>query len=226
MNRAKTLKNFLDHKICFDPKAKISLYKAAIILTLVILTTFITLWFLKDVLFPGQISYYDYRIKELQQHLDIYPEDRIAVLELAMNYYLKGEEKKGIRLVEKVLAKYPHDAKALLNLGLMLSDRGQYQESIKALEKLTQVKPGFEVAKVSFYLGRSYYETGNYRDSLRNLEQAVLRDPGYPVAYYYLGLAYEKTGDHTKAIKTLQKGIYLSGSYPEAEKALRRLASQ
>ncbi|MHB8172523.1 MAG: tetratricopeptide repeat protein [Thermincolia bacterium] len=226
MNQGNTLKSFLEHKITFDPKASISIYKAAIILTSVTLVTLGAIWFLKGVLNPGPASYYDYRIEKLQQHLHNHPEDKAAVLELAMNLYLKGEEKRGIALVEEVLAKYPKNPEALFNLGLMLSDRGQYQESIKVLENLTQVKPGFEGAKVNFYLGRSYFEIENYWDSLRNLEQAVLRDPGYPVAYYYLGMTNEKLGNHNKAIKALQQGIYLAGTYPEAEKALRRLASQ
>lgn len=171
----------------------------------------------------AKTSYYQERIREIQEALRTHPEDNAAAVELAMTLYLKGDQSQGIALAKQIAENLPEDCNALFNLGLMLADNGNYREAITNLEKIVSINPGFEAGKVRFYLGRSYVQTGNYRKALQHLQLAVQHDPGNAVAYYYLGQAHERLGNLSKAVEAFRMAIRLTGKYPEAEAALRRL---
>jgi len=224
MSQGKSLRAFLNSRVTINANARISRNKALLILMITAIVLISAgLWLGSRVFGPQNLSYYDYRIQELKEIVREHPEDRVAVMELAMTLYLKGNTRQGISLARKVLNKYPEDPNVLFNLGIMLNDRGDFHESIELLERLFKIHPGFETEKVSFYLGKGYFKTGDYRRALDNLERSVKLDRGNPVAYYYLGRVNEELGKIHNAIEAYKQAILLAGNYPEAEFALRKL---
>lgn len=227
MNRGSSLGKFLNFKLTVNPDKRVSVKFVLIFVSLTaIIITAAGFWVVRNLSSSAQNSYYDNHIRELQEILRDYPEDRVVAMELAMTLYLNGDVKKAVALAKKYYEKYPDDRNVLLNLGLILSDRGDYGEAVVLLEKLNRRYPGFEAGKVALNLGKNFSELGEYRKARTYLEQAVIIEPGSPPAYYYLGRARERLGDNVNAAAAYRQAILLAGTYPEAEKALKGITGK
>ncbi len=208
-----------------DLNMEISKKKAALSIALLVVAIMISGRFLMSRFANSGGSYYDLREQELKSTLANSPANTGAALELALTAYLKGDTDQGIKLAQELYQQNPKDPSAAFYLGIMLNDAGDFKESFSLLNRLAQNNPGFQTAKVRFYLGRSQYEFGKYQQAVASLQQSVLYDASYPVAYYYMGQAWVKLGKPEEAKKAYQTALSLNPNYPEVKQALAQLTN-
>lgn len=224
MRFGQKIKNLLEYKISIDPNARLNRQKALRILGVVTAAVVILGYVMGEKLIWGidNRSVYDRQIDVLQQ-ASKNPDNPESKTDLALTYYLKGENDKAQELFEEVLKQDQDNPAANIYYGLILADLKQYRDALPYLLRGTRKEP--EREKLAYiYLGISYYQLGGYDQALSNLELGTKLDPGSALGHFYLGLAYKKRGDKQNARTALEKALTLSGNnYPEAVKELKEL---
>jgi predicted TPR repeat methyltransferase len=120
------------------------------------------------------------------------PRDPDALNFLGMLEFQRGEQARGITLLQKAVKSAPANPHAWLNLGNMMMGIGQYEDGARAYERATELAPDF---------WRAWFNRGICLRRLRRLDEAVkcLRTtislkPDHDLAYERLGVILYRAG--------------------------------
>jgi tetratricopeptide (TPR) repeat protein len=137
-----------------------------------------------------------------------YPDDVRGASVLAASQLQKGENEKGIRILQELLAVDPNNAEAYNLIGYYYGYRGDYEKAVEALTKYKFISP--DNANPFDSLGEVQAYSGRYNEALENLHRALAIKPDFVESYRHLGVAYEGMGEYTKAFDSYVKAAELS----------------
>ena len=139
---------------------------------------------------PADLSYYKGRLKEFQRD----PEGAIALydqalsheenhtqalLRLAVNVDLRGEDEEARELYERALLTPPVNIACVLNLGILYEDMGNYRRAMQCFDLILQTDPEHQRARIYrrdavAALNQYYDEDQERREDKRN---KIMRTP-------------------------------------------------
>jgi arylsulfatase A-like enzyme/Tfp pilus assembly protein PilF len=134
------------------------------------------------------------------------PADRtalFALMEQTSDLFVRGEYRKVIPLLQRMLREDPHNLDAALRLATAHSTLGQEAEAEAAFAKAREIAPGS--ADVRTYLGLHYARTRDWRRALPLLERSVAEAPDRLPALEGLAGLREREERWAEAIELRQR---------------------
>jgi len=166
-------------------------------------------------------KYFSRSEEMLKEAWDINKSRQNAPLVLAKNYLIAGENQKGIKVLEELIASNSEFKEPHWFLGLALMQDGQKERGRQELEKGKDFGIGFNQGNI-LYLIDVYAETNDYEKIIPLYEILIARDPNNPQYYASLAFAYAAAGNEEKVVFNLNKAVELQPALaPEAEKFLQ-----
>lgn len=142
---------------------------------------------------------YDEAIAKYLAVLEENPDSTLAMYELSMSYYSKGDKVKAKEMAFRG-AKYISDDLALFygTIANILDDEGRPEEAIKLYrdaEDILKSYPGFQkqLASIYYNLGITYFRLKKYTESRTELKKAVENNFAYGSPHYLLAVVYNGT---------------------------------
>ncbi|MGB0979822.1 MAG: tetratricopeptide repeat protein, partial [Croceimicrobium sp.] len=150
----------------------------------------------------------------LKLALKLFPEDEIALYNLALCYDLLEHPEEGVSYLEGFIDTNPYSEIAWYHLGLMQAKMEHYSEALKALDYSILIDEFFSAA---------YYEKARilelefrYQEAAETYQATFEYDGASGYGYYKTGLCYLKLGKEQKAEKFLNKAIQEDAELEEA----------
>lgn len=134
------------------------------------------------------------------------PADRtvlFALMEQTSDLFVRGEYRKVIPLLQRMLREDPHNLDAALRLATAHSTLGQEAEAEAAFAKAREIAPGS--ADVRTYLGLHYARTRDWRRAVPLLERSVAEAPDRLPALEGLAALREREERWPEAIELRQR---------------------
>ena len=91
---------------------------------------------------------YDEAMAAYEKAIERNPAHRRALLHLALNCDLNGEDGRAVELYERCAALQPTFVAALINLGVLYEDRANYEGAIECYKRVLAIDPGHERAQL------------------------------------------------------------------------------
>lgn len=142
------------------------------------------------------------------------PASSMALNNLGVIYYHRGERQKGLELVKRALAEDPRNAEAHLNLGVILREEGKAEEAIASFRQALRWLPHY--ARPHAELCSTLADRGNYDEALRHGEEAVRLDPNSALARAALGSALAGLGRFEEAAERFEQAVKLDPNLADA----------
>jgi glycosyltransferase involved in cell wall biosynthesis len=144
-------------------------------------------------------EYYLLGKKKLEERGD----DRLALLELALQAAELKKFDEAIDLWHRLLKIEPDFAKAHFNLGYIYLKLGQYEAGIKASKKASELDPNIKETVLNYSSCELY--GGSVGNAAEALENAVRKYPDYIPSIALLGIAYIVGGKHNEGFACIEK---------------------
>jgi tetratricopeptide (TPR) repeat protein len=132
-----------------------------------------------------------------------------------------GAARRGIGLLQKVIALQPTLADAQVQLAKLLRVDGQVAEAIAALEKAIELAPDSAAAHND--LGLIHLADGSPIEALACFDEAVAISSGLAIGHFNRGLAFEGQGLHSQAVAAFRQAIAINPDFAEAHAKLGNL---
>ncbi len=120
---------------------------------------------------------------------------------------LKGDLKKAVSLMEKVVKTDPKDFEAWTELGTVHFRREKYKDAEKCYGKALEARPDYMLALIN--LGKVRIAEKEFQKALETLERALELEPDRPEVSRLVGEAYLGLKQGSKAVGYLNKAISL-----------------
>lgn len=146
----------------------------------------------------GQVGDYQPGIADLQQALQLAPDDLNAQLGLAEVLSYQGNYPESIRLYRAALERAPENEKARTELGLALSYAGQNEEALRQIETVLRANPNSTDAQIAraSTLGRAR----RFDESIALFRAILRRDPKSQRAQLGLAESLVAAGQFPQAV--------------------------
>ncbi|MBU0483171.1 MAG: tetratricopeptide repeat protein [Proteobacteria bacterium] len=149
--------------------------------------------------------------------MDVFPQDAKLIFEYALFLEEKGDQKKAIEYMAKVLEINPRDPYALNYLGYVWAENGENLE--QALEYIkAAIAIRSEDGFVRDSLGWVYFKLGKIEQAIVELQKAREMEPEDPTINEHLGDAFVKAGQYKKALVAYEKALSLAGNKTDRAK--------
>jgi SpoIID/LytB domain protein len=133
---------------------------------------------------------------------------------LSKLYYLNGDSKKSLQLLEQIKKK---DWYSFLYLGLIYQDLGEVDLAVKFYRKSLRLRQTsialWRLAKISYY-------NQDYKEAAKNFSQVISFDSSIRLTHYYLGDCYLKENKFKDAYSYFSKAVNF---YPHIEEIKQKL---
>ena len=129
-------------------------------------------------------------------------------------YLLVGNNERGVRNLEEVLAAAPNNAAVWSNLSEGLRRLGRLNEAVEASRKALSLKPDHAEAHIN--MGNALQAQGKLDDAIALYRKALTLMPGYAEAYFNMGNALKDQGKPNDAIASYRQALTLKHDYAEA----------
>ncbi|NTU52594.1 MAG: tetratricopeptide repeat protein [Chlorobiaceae bacterium] len=127
-----------------------------------------------------------------------------ANLDLAASYDLLGQQKRTLKLYEKVLKLDAHNTIAMNNLAFLLAEEGiRLQQAFLLASNAVMLDP--ENGVYLDTLGWVHFKLGNYDIARQLFEKAIAAGTEEAEIYQHLGQSYRELGNEPKAIEMFGK---------------------
>ncbi|TKB44675.1 tetratricopeptide repeat protein [Thalassotalea mangrovi] len=156
----------------------------------------------------------------LQKVLNIAPQHRAALSNLAIHYRKQGDIMKALTTWNRLLSLNPNDIRALYQSGLLNHQLKKYCESELLLKKALLLNP--DNVNIKLALGQSYLHQEKLELAEQEFQSIIENSPTNIAALNNLGIVYKKQCVWNKAILVLEKGLSMAPNQPEL---LKNLAS-
>lgn len=162
-------------------------------------------------------------LREIETVLSKAPENKGALMTLAVIQEKQKRYEKASETYEKLLALDPNFVPALNNLAYLCAERlGRFDKSYELARKarsLDSTSPA-----VADTLGWALFKRGDYQQALALLEESVAKSTGSPEIGYHLGMTHYMMGHENAARTAFQKAIAAKEDFPSRTEAESRLA--
>ena len=157
-------------------------------------------------------------IEELQQALDLDPEDHNVHNSLGVCYGVLGAYEKALKIFETTASLVPDDAMAVYNAGLALMRMGDQKQALDRFLEADALEeaPG----EAGIQIGRIYLDMKKPAKALPFLEKAARRKAESGIAHRYLGEALAALDRIEPSITAYKKAIRFNPHDAEALSAL------
>lgn len=155
-------------------------------------------------------------IQEMQKHVERYPHDARARMQLSYAYRVAGVLEGAYREVEAALALSPRKPHFWIEAGLLLWDGGDAARANDAFQKAYALAPQFP--ELSLYAAMGKIAIGELEEAERVVGEAY--GTTTPVDHDLLALAYARAGAWKPLIALLARRAQKEGAGPEAWFAL------
>lgn len=137
--------------------------------------------------------------------IDFSPDEPEGYLQMASEYYNKGEFENAIFLFNKALAIEPASAEVLSKIGVIKSEQGKTDQAIYYTQKALEINDGYEEAY--FTLGNSLLNKGDYEEALDVFNTLLELNPNIENIHLLIGLTNLYLGDYKLAISEFQQEL-------------------
>ena len=127
------------------------------------------------------------------------------VLELAWDYYYKGDYKAAMRRFNQVWLLNPNNAEAFFGFGRLMDKKDNFDEAIKMYTKAIQINPRYEDAYNNRGLG--YADKGDYKQAISDFTKAIQIDPNDSQTYHDRASCYVQLKEYEKALLDFTKAL-------------------
>lgn len=132
----------------------------------------------------------------------------------ARRLFKRGEYRKAIVALKRVIEIKPDTAEAWYNMGIAYYELGEYNMAIEAYEKAIKIKKDLFGAWTN--IGFAYHELGKYRAAINAYERAIEIKPDLAEAWYCIGIAFYKLGEHREAENSYERAIEIKPDLAES----------
>lgn len=158
------------------------------------------------------IGYYEERevpmaIRELNQAIEIYPENDAALFLLAFIFQGRRDYEEAERLYLRVMEVAPDRMDVRNNLGTVYLEQGRWEEAAERFRELTRMPTYQTPGHAHNNLGWALYQLGDVRGALEQFELAVMFQPDMCLAYNNQGLMYEELGNVAAAQRSYERAL-------------------
>jgi adenylate cyclase len=145
---------------------------------------------------------YDLTISELQQAIDLNPNDAQSYSILGRNFLYLGRTEEATRLLEASLRFDPDtDPVTFMTLGLAYYLKGRYEDSISLLKRGLASEPNFVGNHIA--LAAAYAQSGRSEEAAQEAATVLRLDPFFELESY--GTVFRNPADRTAIIDGLRK---------------------
>lgn len=166
-----------------------------------------------------KLGYAYYQLRDYDTSIEYYKKTNLNnsmnLSNMALAYYMKGENGEALRLLRKSLQIDPYNGTARSNLPLVQKAFNSKLQSM-ANENSTHPEHYFE-------LGNMFVDAQNYQDALLQFLKAVSLSPNYEQALINAGNCYYMLKDYNKAISSFQKVLDINPNNNQANRNLSHL---
>lgn len=154
-----------------------------------------------------ELSNYKEAIAVYNKTLELDPDNKDLIYELALLYSTMNDEKAAIKYFELAAQKgYKTDLDYYENLGLAYLDN-DLKKGVETLNKVLESKPGNP--DILFQIAQAYYKVQKFQEAAETYYKVYQTDPANSRALYMTGVAFQKKGDKNKGIELCEKAIQM-----------------
>jgi arylsulfatase A-like enzyme/Flp pilus assembly protein TadD len=135
--------------------------------------------------------------KQLRKALELDHKNAVAVHDLGIIYYKRGDLEKAVSLIEQAVRLEPSSPVPRQHLGRLYMEMERNEEAATVLEAAAALDP--ENADIRLGYGLALQKIGNTTGALQQYREALRLDPDLHMAYYRLALALASTGQYEDA---------------------------
>ncbi len=157
-------------------------------------------------------------IKESKEILTASPEDVLALTNLGLSYFMKGDFEQAITHYKKVLIVDPQNVDVLTNIARTYYLKGEYDLAIMHYATLIAIKP--DDFMTQYGLGLVYLKKNEIDLAFNHFKLALKFNPKYAVAHANLGQIYYYKNEFDLAIKHLKTVLEINPKYAEIDMLL------
>lgn len=152
--------------------------------------------------------------KYLQRAHKSYPDNMLALYDLAYCCERLQKFDEGIELYKLYIDKDPYSEYAWFNLGLVYVQQQLYDEAIHALDYATTINSSFSSAY--FNKANCYMAIEDYHNALEAYQELSKLEPDNEIAHFYTADCCEKLGMTEEAITYYEKTLDIDPEFAEA----------
>ncbi|NSW93687.1 MAG: tetratricopeptide repeat protein [Bacteroidales bacterium] len=159
------------------------------------------------------LNYYEHLIPYLLRLIDLEPEYKAHLYDLAYAYEKTGDFSKSIQYYKKYLEEEPFSDSAWYNLGIIYNKMDQYEKALEAYDFALAINSNNTFAL--FNKGNILNTLERYGEAVSVYHEYLENEPDSFEALTYLGECYEKIDEIVLAKKYYQEAIEIEPEYPE-----------
>lgn len=125
----------------------------------------------------------------------------------ARAYLARGEPRKAVAHLRKLLEVEPHSMAAMSNLIQAYSKTGEHEKAVECARRVLEMKPGSATALNN--LGYCYLDFKRPREAEESFRAALLSDPGFAPAHFGLGRLALEAGRKDDALEEFRAAARL-----------------
>ncbi len=165
-----------------------------------------------------KLGYAYYQLKNYPKAIEYYKKtnqgNSMNLSNMALAYYMNGENGEAVRLLQKSLQLNPENQTAKQNLPMV---KQAFERKLQAMKKEQSNDPQH------FYeLGNLFVEQDNYKDALQSFEMAVKLNPGFTGAIINKGNCHYMLKDYNNAISAFESVLKID---PNSQIAIKNLST-
>jgi tetratricopeptide (TPR) repeat protein len=166
-----------------------------------------------------KLGYAYYQLRDYDTSIEYYKKTNLNnsmnLSNMALAYYMKGENGEALRLLKKSLQIDPYNGTARSNLPLV---QKAFNNKLQTMANENSTDP-----EHYFELGNLFVDAQNYQDALVQFQKAVSLSPNYEQALINAGNCYYMLKDYNKAISSFQKVLDINPNNNQANRNLSHL---
>lgn len=159
------------------------------------------------------LNYYEQLIPYLLRLIELEPEYKAHLYDLAYAYEKTGDFSKSIQYYLKYLEEDPFSDSAWYNLGIIYNKLEQYEKALEAYDFALAINSNNTFAL--FNKGNILSTLERYREAISVYHEYIENEPDSFEALTYLGECYEKMDEVILAKKYYQEAIEIEPEYPD-----------
>ncbi len=166
-----------------------------------------------------KLGYAYYQLRDYDTSIEYYKKtnqnNSMNLSNMALAYYMKGENGEALRLLKKSLQIDPHNGTARSNLPLV---QKAFNTKLQSMTRETSSDP-----QHYFDLGNLFVDAQNYKDALVQFQKAVDMQPEFESAIINIGNCNYMLKDYNNAIVAFKKVLEINPGNSQANRNLSHL---
>jgi len=153
----------------------------------------------RGVALMGQFNY-EAALHEFSKLAELYPDNSVIQINCALAYLnrqTKGDEKRALAILNRVLERDPQNLRALYSTGIITLYLGEPREAAPYFLKVLGFDPKDQEAL--YFLGQTFLQMSQYDESIEYFKRSIALDPYLTSAYYGLFTAFQRLDKRQEA---------------------------